>query len=84
MIPKIAKNWSGVGIELYEDDDASRLEIIRSECPGDIMKACTEMFKYWRNTDVNASWTKLINALRSPGLRLNADALDIMKVVVKG
>ena len=84
MIPKVASKWHELGIELYKDADVTRLDTIQKQCPGDFAKACTEMLSYWRETYKSATWDRLIQALRSPGLQMNSIALDILKDVVEG
>ena len=84
VIPRVASKWHELGIELYKDDDVSRLDTIRKQCPGDFEKACTEMLSYWRQAYENATWNRLIKALKAKGLQLNANALDIMRDVVEG
>ena len=85
MIPRVASKWHELGIELYKDADVPHLDTIQKQCPGDFTKACTEMLSYWLNTyTTNVTWDRLINAIRSEGLQLNAIALDIMRDVVKG
>ena len=84
VIPRVASKWHELGIELYKDADVPRLDTIQREFPGNFTKACTEMLTYWLNTYTNATWDRLIKALREPGLQLNAIALDIMRDVIQG
>ena len=83
VVPRVASKWHELGIELYKDADVSRLDTIQRQCPGDFTKACTEMLSYWRETYGNATWNRLIKALKAPGLQLNAIALDIKRDVVE-
>ena len=84
VIPRVAAKWHGVGIELYKNADVPHLDTIQRQCPGDFTKACTGMLTYWLNTYTNATWKRLIKALRAPGLQLNTIALDIMRDVIQG
>ena len=84
MIPRVASKWHELGIELYKDDDVSRLDTIQRQCPGDFTKGCTEMLSYWRQAYENATWNRLIKALKAPGLQLNAIASEIKRDVMKG
>ena len=58
----IASNWEDLGVQLLEEEQHSMLNIIAVNKP-DVLDRCTELFKYWL-VDVDASWNKLINALR--------------------
>ena len=84
VIPRVASKWHELGIELYKDPDVPQLETTQKQCPGDYTKACTEMLTHWLNAYTNATWDRLIEALRAPGLQLNAIALDIMRDVIQG
>ena len=84
VIQKVTPKYYELGIELYKDYDVSRLDAIRRASATDLTSGCTEMFKFWLQTYENATWDKLIKALRAPGLQQNADALSIMREVVKG
>ena len=84
VIPKVAAKWHELGIELYDDAHVAHLEIIEKQHSNDIVRACTEMLNYWGTTYTNATWDKLIKALRAPGLLLNTHAKNIMEEVVKG
>ena len=39
------------------------------------------MFNYWLETDADASWQQLIDALRSPVIELPVVAADVEKIL---
>lgn len=84
MIPRVASKWHELGIELYKDADVPHLDAIQKQCPGDFEKACFQMLSYWLQTYENATWNKLIEAIKTPGLQLNFFAIKIKRDVVKG
>ena len=57
--------WYELGLELLNEDTCTELEIANR---GDMKKCCSEMFRCWLKMDLNASWKKLIAALKSVGL----------------
>ena len=84
VTPRVATDWYGLGVQLCRDHDVPQLNIIQRQYPNDFTRACTEMFEYWLRRYPNATWNKLVDALRAPGLELNTFALEIMNDVVKG
>jgi len=84
VIPRISAKWHELGIELYKDSDVSLLDTFKRESSKDYTEGCSKMFNYWLGKYEDATWEKLIKALRAPGINLNSVALDIMKEVVKG
>jgi len=84
VIPRVATDWYKLGVELYKNSDVPQLNAIQGQHPTNFTRACTEMFNYWLRTYPNATWSKLINALRAPGVQLNTFALEIMNDVVRG
>ena len=41
-----------------------QLDVIRNRNPTNAIRCTTQMFQYWLQVDVTASWNKLIEALR--------------------
>ena len=60
----IAPRWYDLGIQLLNEEQCAKLNIIKDNHPQDAEKCCTEMFEYWLRVDVDASWNKLITALK--------------------
>ena len=59
------------------------LDVIEVDHAQNVIECCEEMFTVWLQTDVDASWEKLINALQTPGLKLDQSALQIAKKLGK-
>ena len=70
--------WYDIGVELLCSDDAVVLNVIRTNCPTDVTKCCTEMFNEWLQRVPDASWNQLAEALKKVGLNTAA------KNVVRG
>ena len=49
---------------MLSDIGLEKLDIIQINHPTNAKACCTEMFKFWLQVDVTASWNKLIEALR--------------------
>ena len=79
---KIAPHWNRLGIQLLEEKDVHKLNIIKEDHPVGTEKCCTEMFKYWLDVDTKASWDKLIDTLECIGQ--NSLAETIKEDVFKG
>ena len=85
VTPKVAARWYQLGISLYDNSDVPRLDIIKAGTFYDITVACNEMLKSWVELYRNrATWRKLVLALQSPALVMNAQAHYVMKEVVQG
>ena len=84
VIQWVTPKYYELGIELYRDSDVHRLDAIKKASATDLTSPCTEMFEFWLQKYDDATWDRLIRALKAPGLQLHAIALDIMREVVKG
>ena len=79
MIPHAATKWYELGLELLERKYQTELDIIEVDTRNDVLTCCRKMFQKWLNTDEQASWDKVIKALRI--FRLNDVASDIEKLL---
>ena len=50
------------------------LNNIESNHKQDVVKCCLEMFREWLRTHSNATWSQVVEALRSDGVKLIAEA----------
>jgi len=74
--PEAASQWRDLGMQFLNE---SKLDIIEKNLPGDVESCCTEVFKIWLKEDTEASWAKIVNALRAPSVELYKLADDIEK-----
>ena len=58
------------------------LDIIGKNHQGDLKMCCTKMCQFWLELDTAASWSKLIDALKS--ISKNALAETIRKEILQG
>ena len=77
----IASKWEDLGVELLDDEQQPMLKII-AENKLDVQCCCTELFTHWLSVDVNASWNKLIKALKE--IDQNYLAEKIRRIILKG
>lgn len=63
----LTTKWYDIGLELLDSDTAT-LDLIKKNNPVDTDECCTEMFKKWLESNSDASWDQLINALYVIGL----------------
>ena len=75
----VAPCWYDFGVELLQNEYIDQLNIIEKNHPGDVQKCCTEMFKYWLQIDTEATWNKLIDALKE--IRKNELAKKVENVI---
>ena len=80
VIPNVTSRWYILGVKLLKDQD-SHLDVIESNHAGDNEKCCMKMFWYWLNTNTDATWLQIIDALRSPAVKLPAVAADLEKML---
>ena len=80
VVPHVTPWWYVLGLKLLKKDQEIQLDIIKSNHAGDNQMCCMEMFWYWLSTTPDASWQQLVEALRSPVVKLPVVAADIEKM----
>ena len=68
VIPKVATKWYELGLKLLETEYVTELDNIEANFKTDVKRCCTEMFKNWLETQSDASWDQLIQAMKNMGL----------------
>ena len=81
VVPKVVDRWYDLGIQLFNESQRSKLDVIRINNSNDCQGACVEMLNYWLKITPRATWDHLTHALRAPGLQLLAIANDVEKEV---
>jgi len=72
VVQGAARNWKDLGIQLLDPSISDRvLDIIEIDHPQDSTTCCKCMLRKWLDTKLDASWSQLLNALRSPCVQLN-------------
>jgi len=61
--PYYSSYWKKIGIHLKLEK--GRLDAIESNHPGDVDRCCNDMFALWLDTDRDATWSKVCNAIES-------------------
>ena len=84
MKGSVSIKWHDLGIELLDSNDCQKLDIIEAENPSHLNKCCTKMFNLWLEKQSTASWNQLIEALRQPGVELDALASNIEQMLLQG
>ena len=76
VIPSVAAKWYQLGVLLLDSNCENELNTIEADtiARNDAETCCRKMFSRWLNTDEQASWDKLIRALRH--IQLNNVASD--------
>ena len=55
----------------------AKLDNIAEDFPHDVERCCGEMLSYWLRNDLQASWNKLIEALKHIGKKVLAKKIEI-------
>ena len=82
VVPHVTPRWYVLGLKLLKEDQETQVDIIKSNHAGDIQMCCMEMFWYWINTNTDASWQQLIEALQSQAVELPVVAANIEKMLI--
>ena len=80
VVPKVGLKWYMLGFQLLDQQYVATLRTIKADRknPED---SCIEMFDEWLTTDGDATWNKLIDALKSPIVNLNSLANQLQKML---
>ena len=81
VVPYVAARWYMLGVKLLKEDQGSHLDVIKSDHTGDNQMCCMEMFSYWLNSNTDATWQELVEALQSPAVKLAVVAADVEKML---
>ncbi|XP_065887931.1 uncharacterized protein [Dysidea avara] len=81
VVTDIAAQWKDLGTKLLSK--STELDNIERNHPQDVRICCREMLRSWLKQDNEASWAKLIAALRAPGLTQNVLANKLEMQFVK-
>ena len=83
VAPFVAVKWKDIGEMLLESNlvDNGELEMIQTNSPRHMTERCKQMFARWLETTIDASWSKIIDALQSQNIQLNYLADQIKKML---
>ena len=81
--------WRDLGVELlsqvkeYDENFnvMGKLDMILKNNPGDVEECCTKMFTYWLQNVHDASWNKLVAALKVIGYTVLAKELEEVRML---
>jgi len=78
VVPTIADRWKDIGVHLLDSTliDQRVLEVIAADHPHSIEGCCKCMLEKWLNTQENASWNQLIEAIKNIELPYLASQLE--------
>ena len=81
VIPRVASKWFQLGLELFDEKEEHLLNNIESMQKENVDK-CLEMFRLWSMTYSDATWSQIVEALKSPGVYLAAVADELEKNLI--
>lgn len=71
-----AKYWKDIGVQLLKNEDCPKLDTIGLNFPTNNAKCCEQMFILWLDNDKQATWKKLLDALKAVDLITLADDIE--------
>ena len=80
--PLIACVWFDLGLQLLDQEDKPKLDVIKANKLSDVEGACTEMFALWLKKNPSATWSLLIDTIKGPGIE-NYDAADKIERILQ-
>ena len=78
VIPHVASKWFQLGLELFDEKEEHLLNNIKSTQKENDDK-CLEMFCVWTMSHSDATWSQIVEALKSPGVYLVAVTDELEK-----
>ena len=82
MVQNVAHKWKDIGVQLLRPDQQEAVRIIELDHPRDTVECCKRVFEKWLDTTPDATWNRLISALRSPTVQLDYWAAQIGNMMV--
>ena len=75
--------WRDLGIELLPYQHHEVLNIIEADYPHDSARCCQRVLQRWLETTTDATWNRVISALRSPRVELNDLACHLEQMIIR-
>ena len=78
VVPSVADKWRDIGVHLLHSTLISSrvLEVIAADHPQSVEGCCKSMFKKWLDTEKDASWNHLLEAIKAINLQAFASTLE--------
>ena len=78
VVPSVADKWRDLGVKLLHPTQIEQrvLEVIAADHPHSVENCCKSMFEKWLNTQEDASWQQLLEALHTMQLNYLAEQID--------
>ena len=78
VLPSVADKWRDLGVELLHPTliEQRVLEVILANHPHSVENCCKSMFEKWLNTQEDASWQQLLEALQTMQLNYLHDQIE--------
>ena len=67
VVPAVADKWRDIGVHLLHPTLINNrvLEVIEADHPHSVEGCCKSMFEKWLETQKDASWNQLVEAIKS-------------------
>ena len=77
VVGSVTKKWKELGLQLLQPDQINELGIIETNYPHDVVLCCKCVLEKWLESSLDATWNRLIEALKRPSVRLNYFAREL-------
>ena len=83
-MPSVADKWKDIGVHLLHPAVINNrvLEVIEADHPRSVERCCKSMFEKWLDTQKDASWNQLVEAIEA--IELHAFASTLKNIIGKG
>ena len=78
MVPLVADKWRDIGVHLLHPTiiDDRVLDVIAADHPHSVEGCCKSMFEKWLETQEDANWKQILEAIKNIKLHHIADKLE--------
>ena len=78
MVPLVADKWRDIGVHLLHPTiiDDRVLDVIAADHPHSVEGCCKSMFEKWLETQEDANWKQILEAIKNIELHHIADKLE--------
>ena len=78
VVPSVADRWRDIGVQLLYPTlvDIRTLDVIAADHQNSVKECCRKMFEKWLETQIDASWKQLLEAISNAELHSIADKLE--------
>ena len=81
VVPQASARWYNLGVQLFEPRDVGILNSMKIKANKPLDELCTEVLNHWLDTKKSATWSNLIESLKSPSVNLLNVASNVERML---